>query len=152
MSDNTDYDPPILAGRIDDDDGVYVDALFQEDSVPPTPDEIPREVVDAQRVSIPSLGFNRLVSSSATYTDDASLVIRLLPADPRRKTVVVTSYPGCFVSDDPNLLTGSRSMAFLLYEGVTLTLADYTGPLYAVPLATGIGLNPWRITCLAVTQ
>ncbi|WP_204045967.1 hypothetical protein [Acrocarpospora phusangensis] len=143
--------PEKLAGDWTDDDGqILADQLGETSNAPKPPADVPA----VQPVEVPPKT-GRLITGTIQLEPGWEPVL-LLPADPNRLTVVIQDNDVlsnfAWVAGDPQDLRFSRT-AFVVVTDSPLTLAGYTGPLYAIaaPPPEGEEGLPANISYVAVT-
>lgn len=137
-------------GNNSDDDGAVIDSFFVE--VDNAPGLVPQDLVTTATETWPAI--ERILTSTFVIQPTWSPIL-VLPKDPHRMhiTIRVVGFTGTdqvWFADDSGKM-GLASMAFIL-TGVqpTLTIDDFTGPLYLAPNpANGAAIT---VSVMAVTK
>lgn len=145
---------PLNLGNTADDDAQVLDSLVQTESTPPTP---PVQHIVTQPLPDPVIP-TRLMSVRQTVDAAWNTPTQLLPADPRRVSLVIrcrqtsggAADDGIYVMSDLNTGTG---MAVLQAAGTTQTaptsldLSGHTGAVYAKTSgANSVIVDVWSVT------
>lgn len=154
---DADPDTPdaLYVGDYKDDDGAVIDSLMIETNAPATPVVQPLKVVPLQEPQ----RYGRLFTGSILATLDMVSPYRILPADPKRKSIVISAFSTAVDPEalaeyvtlaDENGVTASTSGAYRLRHGKDpLTLSDYSGAIYILPapsITAGIEISWVAVT------
>lgn len=170
---------PELAGDYQDDDAVYVDRLVTGTATPVIPP--PTVMVDLNHAALLPRG--RLITGSRSWTNsamdatDTSFIEQVLPFDPNRKhlnlfasTVPIFNAAGSNVTQGILIADAKDKLAyisdylahtyspgsiqgFLLLPNISLSIDDYTGPLWVRPLPDTSGsYTGVRLSWMGITQ
>ncbi len=130
---------PFESQNVNDDDGQVIDSLFIEvDNPPPIQDA--REPIVVRALPQPKVP-TRLISGEYTVVSEWDAV-QVFPADANRKSVNIYVYSPTAIATDGIRFCDDKGMlatAGKLLHNNTMTLIDFTGPLFI--RSAGNGLN-----------
>lgn len=145
---------PKIAGDWLDDDPAVVDDLVRNQSDPPLPDDLPM-AFDSLPDTKPT-PISKFMARNYKYPASLTDPIMLLPADAKRKRLIIRVDATCVISSDRNDLVDGANNAFQCIAYEIYDLTGHTGALWVAPYSQTnrvVGsTGNFTVSILAVTE